>query len=156
VIRNVSGGYDDAMESLNLRGKLKWTPSALPGVEAVASYNRVRREGAISINMPAPTCPIITTTGRPPPINPIAVGLPATLPCSLGVPLADGLRPSSATSWNRSRAAVGGGPDNTAANLSTINNIYRFKTLTQELRLNYEGNRLSALLGRGIIVAPAG
>jgi outer membrane receptor protein involved in Fe transport len=83
VIRNVTrGGYDDAMESLNLRGKLKWTPSALPGVEAVASYNRVRREGGISINMPAPTCPIITTTGRPPPINPIAAGLPTTLPCS--------------------------------------------------------------------------
>jgi outer membrane receptor protein involved in Fe transport len=65
----------------------------------------------------------------------------------LGVPLADGLKLSSATSWNRSRVQSVADSDNTAANLSTINNIYRFKTLTQELRLNYEGNRLSALLG---------
>ncbi|MDR6511244.1 outer membrane receptor protein involved in Fe transport [Novosphingobium capsulatum] len=83
VIRNVTrGGYDDAMESLNLRGKLKWTPSALPGVEAVASYNRVRREGAVSANMPAPTGPITMTTAPPPLTSPIAAGWPATSPCS--------------------------------------------------------------------------
>ncbi|EQB29756.1 hypothetical protein M529_23545 [Sphingobium ummariense RL-3] len=37
--------YSDALESLNLRGKIKWTPKAIPGLEAVASYNRVRRDG---------------------------------------------------------------------------------------------------------------
>ncbi|WP_231627487.1 hypothetical protein [Novosphingobium sp. AAP1] len=65
----------------------------------------------------------------------------------LSVPLADGLKLSSATSWNRSRVQSVADSDNTAANLSTINNLYRFKTLTQELRVNYEGDRLSALLG---------
>ncbi|MDR6511243.1 hypothetical protein J2792_002115 [Novosphingobium capsulatum] len=65
----------------------------------------------------------------------------------LSVPLADGLKLSSATSWNRFRVQSVADSDNTAANLSTINNLYRFKTLTQELRINYEGDRLSALLG---------
>jgi len=46
LIRNITrGGYDDALRSLNLRGKLKWTPIALPGLEVRASYNRVRRDG---------------------------------------------------------------------------------------------------------------
>lgn len=45
IIANlIRGGYDDGMQSLNLRGKLKWTPRAVPSLGAVASYNRVRRE----------------------------------------------------------------------------------------------------------------
>ena len=149
VIRNVTrGGYDDAMESLNLRGKLKWTPSALPGVEAVASYNRVRREGGYLYQYARTDVPDYydnrTSTADQPNRGWIASDIALF---KLGVPLADGLKLSSATSWNRSRVQSVADSDNTAANLSTINNFYRFKTLTQELRLNYEGNRLSALLG---------
>jgi len=38
IIRNVTrGGYDDSLRTLNLRGKLQWTPRSLPGLDVKAS-----------------------------------------------------------------------------------------------------------------------
>ncbi|NKJ44137.1 TonB-dependent receptor [Novosphingobium sp. SG720] len=149
VIRNITrGGYDDAMQSLNLRGKLKWTPAALPGFEATASYNRVRREGGYLYQYArtdvADYYDNRTSTSDQPNRGWVASDIAVV---QLGYRLTDHLKLSSATSWNRSDVRSLADSDGTPVNLSAIDNHYRYKTLTQELRLNYEDDRLSGLLG---------
>ncbi|WP_199902632.1 TonB-dependent receptor plug domain-containing protein [Azospirillum sp. B4] len=46
IIKNVTlDDHEDALRSTNLRGKLKWTPKAIPDLTAVLSYDRTRRDG---------------------------------------------------------------------------------------------------------------
>nr|WP_086491296.1 TonB-dependent receptor [Novosphingobium panipatense] len=149
LVRNVTrGGYDDELKSLNLRGKIKWTPSALPGLEAVASYNRVRRDGGYLYEYSRTDVPDYfnnrISTGDQPSRGKIDSDI-AVL--NLGYALGDGLKLSSVTSWNRSKVHSVIDTDGTPEDIQAIDNRYLYKTLTQELRLNYEGERLSGLLG---------
>ncbi|EIZ81261.1 TonB-dependent receptor [Novosphingobium sp. Rr 2-17] len=149
IVRNVTrGGYDDAMESLNLRGKILWTPAAIPGLEAALSYNRVRRDGGYLYQYTRTDVEDYydnrISTSDQPNRGKIASDI-AVL--NLSYPLADDLKISSVTSWNHSRVRSLSDSDGTAVNSSTVDNLYRYKTLTQELRLNYDGERLSGLLG---------
>jgi len=149
VLRNVTrGGYDDTLRSLNLRGKLKWTPDALPDLTAVLSYNRVRREGGYLFEYARTDVDDyfhnrISTTDQP---SRGWVGTDIAV-LNLDYQLSDPLTLSSITSWNRvtvhSVIDGDGGPQD----LEAIDNNFGFRTLTQELRLNYEGDRLSGLLG---------
>lgn len=149
IITNLTrGGHDDAMQSLNLRGKLKWTPRAMPGLEAVASYNRVRRDGGYLYEYSRTDRPdfynMRVATGDQPSRGNIASDI-AVL--ELRYPLARGLKLSSVSSWNRSRVRSRIDTDGTAQDIQAVDNRYLYRTLTQELRLNYEGERLSGLLG---------
>lgn len=149
LIRNVTrGGYDDALKSLNLRGKVLWTPSALPGLEAIASYNRVRRDGGYLYEYARTDVPDFydhrISTGDQPSSGKIDSDIAVF---KLSYPLSDQLKLSSVTSWNRSKVHSQVDTDGTAEDIQAIDNRYLYKTLTQELRLNYEGEKLSGLLG---------
>jgi outer membrane receptor protein involved in Fe transport len=149
VIRNVTrGGYDDAMRSLNLRGKLKWTPTELPGLEVQASYNRVRRDGGYLFEYARTDVPDVygrrTSTSDAPSRGDVRSDI-AVL--NAGYDVTPDLRLSSVTSYNRvaTRSVTDG--DGGPQDAQIIDNAYRFRTWTQELRLNYAGARLSGVLG---------
>ncbi len=149
LIRNVTrGGYDDALESLNLRGKLKWTPNALPGLDVQASYNRVRRDGGYLYEYSRTDVPDFynnrVSTGDAPSRGHIKTDI-AVL--NAGYEITPRLRLSSITSFNKTHARAVIDTDGTAANLQVVDNTNDFRTWTQELRLNYEGDRLSGVLG---------
>ncbi len=149
LIHNVTrGGYDDELKSLNLRGKIKWTPTALPGLEAIASYNRVRRDGGYLYEYARTDVPDYydhrISTGDQPSRGKIDSDIAVF---KLSYPLADQLKLSSVTSWNRSKVHSQVDTDGTPEDIQAIDNRYLYKTLTQELRLNYDSDRLSGLLG---------
>jgi outer membrane receptor protein involved in Fe transport len=149
LIRNVTrGGYDDALESLNLRGKLKWTPKALPGLEVQTSYNRVRRDGGYLYEYSRTDVPDFydhrVSTGDAPSRGHIKTDI-AVL--NLGYTITPELRIASITSFNKTHTRAMIDTDGTAADLQVVDNTNRFRTWTQELRLNYNGERLSGVLG---------
>ncbi len=149
LIRNVTrGGYDDELKVLNLRGKLKWTPSALPGLTAQASYNRVRRNGGYLYEYARTDVDDyfnnrISTSDQP---DRGKIGSDLAV-FNLSYELRPGLSLSSVTSWNRSDVHSTIDADGTAQDEQLIHNNYLYKTLTQELRLNYDGKLLSGVLG---------
>ena len=149
LIRNVTrGGYDDSLRTLNLRGKLKWTPSSLPGLEVQASYNRVRRDGGYLYEYARTDVPDFydnrISTGNAPSRGHIRTDI-AVL--NAGYQITPQLSLTSVTSFNKtvSRAVID--TDGTAADLQTVDNLNDFRTWTQELRLNYDGDRFSGVLG---------
>ncbi|MCJ2183550.1 TonB-dependent receptor [Novosphingobium sp. 1949] len=149
LIRNVTrGGYDDELKVLNLRGKLLWTPSALPGLTALASYNRVRREGGYLYEYARTDVADYfnnrVSTSDQPDRGSIASDI-AVL--NLGYDTGGRVKLSSVTSWNRSKVHSTIDGDGTAEDEQFIDNRYLYRTLTQELRLNYEGPLLSGVLG---------
>ncbi|MEH3045589.1 TonB-dependent receptor [Sphingomonas adhaesiva] len=149
VIRNVTrGGYDDALRTLNLRGKLTWTPTALPGLEVRGSYNRVRRDGGYLYEYARTDTPDFyrtrVATGNAPSRGDIAADI-AVLNASYDI--APGLRLSSVTSYNRVTSHAVQDGDGGPENAQVIDNLNRFRTWTQELRVNYEGGRLSGVVG---------
>ena len=149
IIRNITrGGYDDALQSLNLRAKLRWTPRALPGLEAIASYNRVRREGGYLYEYTRTDQPDFynhrVSTSDQPSRGHIASDIAVF---QLRYPVAKRLQLSSITYWNRSQTRSQVDTDGTPQDIQAVDNRYRYRTLTQELRLNYDGERLRGLLG---------
>jgi iron complex outermembrane recepter protein len=149
LIRNVTrGGYDDALQSLNLRGKLKWTPSALPGLDVQASYNRVRRDGGYLYEYARTDGPDFydnrISTGDAPSRGHIETDI-AVL--NAGYAITPQLRLTSVTSFNKTHSRAVIDTDGTAADLQVVDNTNDFRTWTQELRLNYDGDRLSGVLG---------
>ncbi|MFV0624256.1 TonB-dependent receptor [Sphingomonas sp. ac-8] len=149
LIRNVTrGGYDDALQSLNLRGKLRWTPGALPGLEVQASYNRVRRDGGYLYEYTRTDVPNFydnrVSTGNAPSRGHVRSDI-TVLDASYEI--TPRLRLSSITSFNKTHTRATIDTDGTAADLQVVDNTNDFRTWTQELRLNYDGERLSGVLG---------
>ncbi|WP_420141797.1 TonB-dependent receptor [Sphingomonas sp.] len=149
VIRNITrGGYDDSLRTLNLRGKLKWTPQALSGLEVQASYNRVRRDGGYLYEYARTDVPDFYDhrigTGDQPSRGDVRSDI-AVL--NIGYEIAPRLRVSSVTSYSRVVSHAVTDTDGTAQNLQTIDNLQRFRTWTEEVRLNYDGERISGVLG---------
>jgi outer membrane receptor protein involved in Fe transport len=149
IIPNVTrGGYDDSLRTLNLRGKLHWTPQALPGLDVKASYNRVRRDGGYLYEYTNITTPDFyehrQSTSDQPNRGYIRSDI-AVL--DIGYEIAPRLRLSSVTSFNRTATLAHTDADGTAADVQFISNDSRYRTWTQELRLNYDGERLSGVLG---------
>ncbi|MEH3103745.1 MAG: TonB-dependent receptor [Sphingomonas phyllosphaerae] len=149
LIRNVTrGGYDDTLALLNLRGKLHWTPRALPGLDLRASYNRVRRDGGYLFEYTNLTTPDFydhrqstnDQRNRGYIRSDIAV-------LNIGYEIAPRLRLSSVTSFNRTATLALADGDGTAADVQYIDNDSRYRTWTQEMRLNFDGERLSGLAG---------
>ncbi|UIJ44837.1 TonB-dependent receptor [Sphingomonas cannabina] len=149
IIRNITrGGRDDSMRSLSLRGKLKWTPQALSGLTATLTYNRVRRDGGYLFEYVRTDLPDYYDHRRSTSDAEIR-GLVRTdlAALDLDYEFGSGLTLTSVSSWSKvsGRSLTDG--DNSPADEELIDNRYHFRTLTQEVRLNYRGERLSGLLG---------
>jgi outer membrane receptor protein involved in Fe transport len=149
IIRNiVRGGYDDRLNSLNLRGKLLWTPSALPDLSVKLGYNRVRRQGGymyqyVDTSIANYYDNRVSQSNRPNTASIESDIATADVTYRLG----DRFKLTSITSWNRIHSDASSDSDYTPQDISAIRNIYTTRTLTEELRLNYKGERLSGLLG---------
>lgn len=149
VIRNTTrGGHDDSLRTLNLRGKLRWTPRVLPGLDVQASYNRVRRDGGYLYEYARTDVPDFydhrTGTGDQPSRGDIRSDIAAL---NVGYQIAPRLRLTSVTSFNRVRSRATIDADATPADLQVIDNLNRFRTWTEELRLNYAGARFDGVVG---------
>ena len=149
IIRNVTrGGYDDSLRTLNLRGKLQWTPRSLPGLDVKASYNRVRRDGGYLYEYTNLTTPDFYDHRRSTSDQPNRGHIRSDIAVlNVGYKIAPRLRLSSVTSFNRTATLAQTDADGTAADVQFISNDSRYRTWTQELRLNYDGERLSGVLG---------
>lgn len=136
------------VDTLTLRGKLLWTPTALPGLEARLGYTRFESNGGYIFNYTDIDTPGFydrrDTAQNTPNISHVEADL-ATLEVSY--PLSEALRFSSVTSWSSvfsfAQYDGDGGPLNTSYGSSDTD----YDTLTQELRLNYQGERWHGLLG---------
>jgi iron complex outermembrane recepter protein len=149
VIENVTrGGHDDRLRSLNLRGKILWTPTALPDLSVKGGYNRVRRTGGYLFQYTDISQPDYYDHRRQysdQPNRGLVKSDIATL--DIGYRLSSALRLTNITSYSRIHTDVLADGDNTAVNAQSIHNVYTTRTVTDELRLNYDQGRLSGLLG---------
>jgi hypothetical protein len=149
LIRNITrGGYDDRLQSLNLRGKLLWTPSALPDLTVKLGYNRVRRAGGylyqyVNTSQPDYYDNRTSLAGNPNTGN-IATDIATG---DISYRLSDRFKLTSVTSWNRIHSDVTADSDYGPQDIASVHNIYTTKTVTEELRLNYKDERLSGVLG---------
>ncbi|MFN3778684.1 MAG: TonB-dependent receptor [Brevundimonas aurantiaca] len=139
---------EDPVDSLTVRGRLLWTPKALPGFEARLGYTRFESDGGylfVYTNTNAPDFyenrRAFSDTAN---LSHVEADL-ATL--ELTQRLSDRLSISAVTSWSDVAQRVQYDGDGTAQAVSYGKNGDDFETLTQELRLNYQGDRLHGLIG---------
>ena len=148
-IRNVTrNAGENPVDSLLIRGKLLWTPTALPGFTARASYTRLDREGGYSFSYTDTDRPNyyedrVATSDYPNDSDSKAdVG---TL--ELTYEIGSGLSLSSVTSYSEVSLLRRFDGDVSAAPLSSGINPFDAQTWTQELRLNVEAGAFTGLLG---------
>lgn len=145
IVRNEGA---NAVDSVMLRGKLLWTPSALPGFTARASYSYFDRIGGYSFTYADTDVPdfygrrIATSNDSSRSDTRADVG---TL--ELTYDMGGGFALSSVTSYSYMRLNRNYDSDLTSQRLAYGSNPYRADTWTQELRLNYSSNWLEGLLG---------
>lgn len=148
-IRNTSRNTgEDSLDSTNIRAKLLWTPSALPGFEARIGYNHYDRKGAYRFSYTDISVPDFydnrTNSSNDPNDSRSNTDI-ATL--DLRYDIGSGLALTSVTTYNDIDERNRYDNDGTAADEGAYRQSNRYKTFSQELRLNYEGNRLSGLFG---------
>ncbi len=148
-IRNVTRGEpEDPLDSLNLRGVLKWTPGAIPGFEARLSHTYFDREGGYSFMYTDTTVPdyFDHRTNASDIANTGVVRTHLTN-LELSYPLSDALHLGSTTSYNTAAEHTSYDGDYTAANLGGGTQDRDYDTFSQEFRLTFATPRLSGLLG---------
>jgi outer membrane receptor protein involved in Fe transport len=136
------------IDSLMLRGKLLWTPSALPGFEARLTGMHYDRKAGYDFNYTDTSRPDfyddrIATSDFPNSSDSRA----NIVTLELSQPLARGLSLSSVTSYSDVELERTFDGDISAAPLSYGRNPYEAETITQEVRLNHESERLNGLIG---------
>lgn len=138
---------ENPVDALSLRGKLLWTPGALPGFEARLGYTHSERKGGYAFTYTDVTPHMFddrTASSNAPNASTINADI-ATL--DLSYKLGDRFSLNSVSSFNKIRQFDTYDGDRTAADLTAGNIGFRYRTFTQELRLNYKGERLSGLIG---------
>jgi outer membrane receptor protein involved in Fe transport len=139
---------ENPLDSINLRGKLLWTPAALPGFEARLGYNHYHRYGGYAFSYTDVSTPNfydnrVNLSNAPNDSNATTdIGT-----VDLRYDFGGGLTLSSVSSYNDVREHNRYDNDMSAAPDAVYEQRNRYKTFSQELRLNYESDRLSALLG---------
>lgn len=148
VFNPTRDAHENPVDTTSVRGKLLWTPSALPGFEARAGYQHFEGETGYRF--------VYSNTGVDDFFN-NRVNLSdarngshvntdqATL--DLRLDLAQGFTLSSITTYTDVKSTFEYDGDLTAAPLAYGTNWADSETVTQELRLNYESERLSGLAG---------
>ncbi|PEQ11936.1 TonB-dependent receptor [Novosphingobium sp. PC22D] len=148
-IRNITRDEPESgVDSTSIRGKLLWTPAALPGFEAHLGYHHFETKGGY----------LFTYVDR-------SVGdyfdnrtNPSDYPNSSDVDndqamfelrydLGGGLSFNALTTWTDTDFTRKYDGDSSAASTAYSDIAGGAETFTQELRLNYEGDRLSGLAG---------
>ena len=140
--------YEDDLSALNLRGKLRWRPDALPGFEAKLGFTHYERDGGyyyIYADLAEPDF-FDNRVNRSNVENFIDSKVDIAS-AELSYEINPALTLTSVTSWNKVAEDGQYDGDGTAADRAFGRQDRDYKTLTQELRLAYDGDWLSGLLG---------
>lgn len=149
IIHNSTrGGADDALHALNLRGKIAITPLAIPGLEILLGYSRLRRSGGYVSEYARTDIPDhFDHRGSAGDYPTMGVMHSDMATVAISYALSASTRLSSVTSWNRiagrSQIDSDGGP----VDLQHIDERFRHRTFTQELRINHRKGPVDGLLG---------
>lgn len=140
--------YSDALQAINLRGKLLWSPEALPGFEALFSYTHYDRDGAYYYSYSDLGVDDIyddrlnfSDTEN---VGKTNVDIATA---ELRYEFSPELTLTSITSYNDVVEDNQYDADFTAATEGFGRQDRAFETLTEELRLTYDGDRLSGVFG---------
>lgn len=148
-IRNITRNVPEApVDSTSIRGKLLWTPSALAGFEARLGYHYFRTKGGYLFTYVDRSVPDYFDNRTNPSDYPNSSNVDndqATL--DLRYALGGGLSLTALTTWTDTDFTRKFDGDSSAASRAYSDIDGGAKTVTQELRLNYEGDRLSGLVG---------
>lgn len=139
---------ESPLDSAQLRAKLLWTPSALPGFEARLGYTRYDRRSGYSFSYTDTTVPDFFEDRRNfsnDPSDSHATTDIAT--ADLRYTLGGGLSLTAISAFNEVEERNRYDNDQIVTNGGAYRQHNRYRTFSQELRLNYEGDRLSGLLG---------
>lgn len=141
-------GYEDALSTINLRGKLLWLPEALPGFEAKLGFTHYERDGGyyyIYTDLAEPDF-FDNRVNRSNVENFIEANVDIAS-AELSYEIDPALTLTSVTSWNKVSEDGQYDGDGTAQDESFGQQNRDYETFTQELRLAYDGDWLSGLLG---------
>lgn len=140
--------HENPLDSTNIRGKLLWTPGALPGFEARLSYTHYDRYGGYAFSYTDTTSPDFFDKRRNHSDQPNDSDANTDIgTLDLRYDFGGGLSLTTISAYNDVREYNRYDNDLTAADGGVYLQHNRYKTFSQELRLNYEGERLSGLIG---------
>ncbi len=148
-VQNVTrGGKDDALDASTIRTQLLLTPAALPGLSVRAIWTHDRREGGYIYTYSRTDTPNfydrrISTADYPNDSK----SQSDLLTLQADYRLNDRWSLSSVTAWSQIDNVSRYDGDDTALPLSYGTQIEGEENLSQEVRLNYRGERLSGLVG---------
>ncbi|WP_157215796.1 TonB-dependent receptor [Flavisphingomonas formosensis] len=147
LVRNVNAGGDaDRRKSETLRGKLLFTPAAVPGLRVVATYMHDRhRRGGLYVELQPPYAPEDrVSTSDLIDVTEVKSDI-ATL--DIGYDLGSGLTLKAVGNYSHIRSHYAYDPDHSAdpGQIAVIDDPN--KTYQQELRLNVDWNWLQGLIG---------
>lgn len=139
---------ENPLDSTQLRGKLLITPTALPGFEARLGYTHYERYGGYQFSYTDTDVANFYDHRKN------FSNTPNDSDANTDIGIADlrydfgrGLRLTAVSTYNDVRETNNFDNDFTAADNGAFRQSSAYKTFSQELRLNYEGDRLSGLLG---------
>lgn len=138
------GSKEDRLNSLMLRGKLLWTPSAVSGLSVKLSYTRDDRDGPYMYTYNRLDLPGRVNTSDYANRSNAQTDLVAL---NVDYQLNDRWRLSSNTSYSQSDVLRRYDVDLRAESIGWANRVEDFNVLTQEFRANYQGEDLNAVIG---------
>jgi len=146
VERTTLGGFDDASETLNLRGKLLIEPNAIPDLKVGLSFTHDDREFGETIALF--TIDDANDNRQIPSNRPYRDDTVYDLAVAkIDYDINDQFSLSSITTFSELDRDRGGDTDRTAEDLEFFDSTITTDSFTQEFLLNYSGDRLEGVLG---------
>ncbi|MEL7454755.1 MAG: TonB-dependent receptor, partial [Pseudomonadota bacterium] len=146
VERTTIGGFDDASETLNLRGKLLIEPDAIPDLKIGLSYTHDDRKFGETIALF--TIDDANDNRQIPSNRPYRDDTVYDLGVAkIDYDINDQFSFSSITTFSELDRDRGGDTDRTAEDLEFFDSTIATESFTQEFLLNYSGDRLEGVLG---------
>jgi len=140
--------HENPLDSLNLRGKLLWTPSSLAGFEARLGYTHYERTGGYRFSYTDVTDPDFFENRVNRSNDPNDTDANTDLvTLDLRQDLGGGFTLNGVSAYSHIKEFNRYDNDGTEVPGSAYQQHNEYKTFSQEIRLNYESDRLSALFG---------
>jgi len=148
-IRNITRHEPESgVDSISVRGKLLWTPSAMDGFEARLGYHHFETKGGYLFTYVDTTVPDYFDNRTNPSDYPNSSDVDNDqVTLDLRYDLGGGLSLNSLGTWTNTDFIRKYDGDSSAASIAYSDIAGGTETFTQELRLNYESDRLSGLAG---------
>ncbi|MEW9856579.1 TonB-dependent receptor [Novosphingobium sp. M1R2S20] len=139
---------ENPVDSVSVRGKLLWTPSALPAFEARLNYHHFETQGGyLFVYVDRSNGDYFDTRTNPSDYPNSSVVDNDQVTLDLRYDLGGGLSLSTLGTWTETDFIRKYDGDYSAASIAYSDIAGGAETFTQELRLNYESDRLSGLVG---------